>query len=356
MQEGVNLKEISLQKMLEFENTVIVDVRTPKEYLEDHIPGAINIPIFDDDERAIIGTLYKQKGKEIAVETGIEITSPKLQDFYNKYLNLSKQYKQIVLYCFRGGMRSTSLVDFLNEIGLKVLKLDGGYKAYRNYVLKYLENLSIKHQFIVLHGHTGTGKTMLLEELEKKGVCVLNLEALAQNSGSVYGEIFYSGKAPSQKWFDSLVVKILRESKYKNILMESESKKIGKVTLCKTFWDTMIQGKHILINSSVENRVKRLVEDYTKYNTQDDEYLKKSTSRLKDTIGNQAVEDLINKIEDKNYESVASFLIQNYYDKLYSYSIGKYEYNMILSSDFPDEAVNEILKFYNVAEKGDINE
>ena len=345
------MKEISIEEVLELQNSIIVDVRTPKEYEEDHIPESINIPIFDDDERAIIGTLYKQKGKEIAVKTGIEITSPKLQDFYNKYLTLSKQYNQIILYCFRGGMRSGSLVNFLNEMGLNVLKISGGYKSYRNYVLDYLENLSMKHQFIVLHGHTGTGKTQLLEALEEKGCCVLNLEALAQNSGSVYGEIFYSGKAPTQKWFDSRIVKILRESKFKNVLMESESKKIGKVTLCKSFWDTMTDGKHILVNSSAQNRVIRLVKDYTKYNTKDDEYLKKSTVRLKDTIGTKAVEDLINKIENKDYEYVAHFLILNYYDKLYSYSIDKYKYDMSVSSDEIDLAVSKILEYYDNAEK-----
>ncbi len=344
------MNEIDIEKALELKNSIIVDVRTPKEYEQDHIPGSINIPIFDDDERAIIGTLYKQKGKEIAVKTGIEITSPKLEDFYQKYLMLSKQYEQMILYCFRGGMRSGSFVNFLGDMGLNVLKLNGGYKSYRNYVLNYLENISSKHRFVVLHGHTGTGKTQLLEALEDKGCTVLNLEALAQNSGSVYGEIFYSGKNPTQKWFDSQIVKILRESKYKNVLMESESKKIGKVVLDKKFLKNMTEGKHILINASIENRVKRLVKDYTKCNI-NDEYLKTSTMKLKDTIGKKAVENLICKIEYKEYEYVAEFLIMNYYDRLYSYSMDKYDYDMSISSDEMELAVDRILKYYYDTEK-----
>ncbi len=345
------MKEISIEEALKSEESIIIDVRTAKEYEEDHIPNSINISLFDNDERAFIGTLYKEKGKQIAVETGIEFTSPKLQDFYNMYLDLSNKYKKIIIYCFRGGMRSGSLSTFLNSMGIEVYKIEGGYKAYRNYVLGYLENLKNNHQFIILHGHTGTGKTMLLEELEKLGCTVLNLEELAQNSGSVYGEIFYSGKAPSQKWFDSLVVNILRSSEYRNVLMESESKKIGKVNLGKSFWHSMIDGKHILINSTVDNRVKRLVEDYTRYNTKDDEYLKKSTTRLKDTIGNKAVEELIFQIENKEYDKVAHFLIENYYDTLYGYSIDKYKYDRDISSDNKDLAVNEIFDYYHAIEK-----
>ncbi len=345
------MKEISIEEALKLQEAIIIDVRTPKEFEEDHIPSALNIPLFDDDERAIIGTLYKQKGKQIAVSTGIEVTSPKLKDFYNTYLALSKEYNNIVIYCFRGGMRSGSLATFLDSMGITVSKIDGGYKAYRNYVIDYLENLKMNHQFIILHGHTGTGKTMLLEELDILGCTVLNLEALAQNSGSVYGEIFYSGKAPTQKWFDSLVVDILRNSKYKNILMESESKKIGKVNLGKSFWDNMLDGKHILINSTPEKRVNRLVEDYTRYNTKDDEYLKKSTARLKDTIGNKAVDELISQIELKEYGVVADFLIKNYYDKLYVYSIDKYKYEMDISSDNKELAVNKIFDYYHAIEK-----
>lgn len=340
------MNEIDIYQALEMDDAVIVDVRSPGEYEEDHIPGAVSIPLFDDEERALIGTMYKQIGKETAVEKGISITTPKLDEFYKKFSELSLKYTNIIIYCYRGGMRSQSLTNFIVSCGIKACRITGGYKAYRKYVIDYLENIPEDFKFVVLHGHTGTGKTQILTELQKKGICCIDLEYLAKNSGSVYGEIFYQGHPPTQKTFESLIVDIMKNCSSKHIFMESESKKIGKVIIPKSFWNFMLEGDHILVESSLESRVKRIVDDYTKNELHDDEYLKRSTKKLQDTLGASKISMLIDKIDEKDYEYVARYLIENYYDALYGFSIKKYEYVLTVNSDLIDQSVEDIQKLY----------
>ncbi|WP_010292506.1 rhodanese-like domain-containing protein [Clostridium senegalense] len=142
---------------------VLVDVRSPLEYKENTIPGAVNIPLFNDEERALVGTIYKQESTEKAKKIGMEIVSKKLPSIYDEFLKLEKKHKKIVLFCARGGMRSGSLVALLSSLGMRVEKIKGGYKSYRGYVLEELPKLNEQVKYIVLHGNTGVGKTEILK-------------------------------------------------------------------------------------------------------------------------------------------------------------------------------------------------
>lgn len=341
---------IQLIQALMEPNAVIVDVRSPKEYAEDHITGSYNIPLLDNEERTIIGTLYKQEGKEQAVDKGYEFVNPKLEEMTKEFRKIAQTGKEIIIYCFRGGMRSTTVVNYLKSVGIKAIKLEGGYKNYRKYVIEYLEDLSY-FEFIILHGHTGVGKTEMLLELEKHGKFILDLEDYACNSGSVFGEIYYKGENPSQKFFETQIFNQLRkarENNEKRLYMESESKKIGRCTLGVSFWEKMLSGEHIHVEASLESRVKRCVEDYTKKCWDNDDKLIRAITKLKDTIGKIKVEELIQATVVKDYTQIASFLMEFYYDPLYQHSISKYEYSQNVNSEDVQQAVKEILNGKNL--------
>lgn len=347
------MKTIDIQTALDWENKIFVDVRSPLEYEEDHIPGAINIPILDNEERVIIGTIYKQEGKENAIRRGLDFVSPKLKELYQRLKDLNQQYDEIVIYCFRGGMRSSSVVDFARSCGLTLSKLEGGYKSYRRHVMEYLENIGAYFKFVVLHGHTCIGKTEMLLALEKENMGVLDLEFFAKNSGSVFGDIFYKGKRPSQKFFETqLFAKLqsLQKNKIRYVFMESESKKIGRCTLSAHFWKMMQEGKHILVEASLAARVARCVHDYTLKSPDNDEQLISSVENLKDKLGKERVKELIEQIKQKKYAEVAEYLMVHYYDCLYLHSQDKYQYEFTVCSDDMNKSVETILQWYKELE------
>lgn len=351
------MESINLERALKLEKKIFIDVRSPLEFEADHIMGAINIPILDNEERAIIGTLYKHEGKEKAVETGLDFVTPKLKELFNQIKKLKEEYKNVIIYCFRGGMRSSSVVEFLNSCGIEVIKLDGGYKYYRNYVITTLENLDKDFKFVVLHGNTGIGKTEMLLELQSRGIGIIDLEYYARNSGSVFGEIYYSGEKTTQKFFETQIFDYVQNAKSENkyyLFMESESKKIGKCVLSNAFWNMMKDGYHILVEASIESRTNRCVKDYTEKCKDNDEKLKSSILKLKDTVGNEAINTLIEKSEEKDYYYIAKFLMENYYDRLYNHSQVQYDYEFTVSSDNMSLACDKVEVWYKTLVNKDL--
>ena len=168
------MKTIKIEDALKLENTIFIDVRTEKEYQDDHILNAYNMPLFNNDEYCEIGTIYKKEGKHEAIDKGFDFVSKKLKDMYSIARELSAKYDHIVIYCARGGMRSGSVANLLTSIGIDLYKLEGGYKAYRNYVLDYLKDIMNEKEFIVLHGLTGVGKTELLVGLKNNNMDIID--------------------------------------------------------------------------------------------------------------------------------------------------------------------------------------
>jgi tRNA 2-selenouridine synthase len=333
-------KEISINELLSDQKNdyVLVDVRSPSEFEEMTIPGSYNIPVFDDGERAEVGTLYKQVGKDEATDRGLELFSAKLPDFIKKFKELPGKK---VVYCWRGGMRSKSAATFLDLMGVETYRIKGGIRTYRRWVLDQLESIGLTQEAFVLNGGTGTGKTEILHRLEKEGFPVLDLERLANHRGSVFGGL---GLSPhNQKTFDSLLVnEVKRLEHHPLVLFEAESKRVGKVLLPSFILNKKEDATHIFIELPIKERVGHIMNEY-KLHDHHEEFVmsfKKIKRRIHSPVANQIEEEL----KTRNYETVLELLLTYYYDPRYKHSAEKYSDNQKISLkvDTIDEAVEAV--------------
>ncbi|MEG1142421.1 MAG: tRNA 2-selenouridine(34) synthase MnmH [Clostridia bacterium] len=347
---------IKVEDALRLKSTIFIDVRTESEYQEDNILNAFNMPLFKDNEHNEVGTIYKMQGKHEAIQKGFEYVTYKLKDIYMQVTSLIAEYDNVVIYCARGGMRSGSIVNLLSSLGLNIYQLKGGYKAYRNYVLKYLENIMHTKKFVVVHGLTGAGKTDLLKMLENEKIDNIDLEGMAKNSGSTFGFIAFDEKPPSQKHFETKIFEKIFFSNTDYIFIESESKRVGHVLVPNDIYDAIVrEGYHILLECSLENRVKRLCRDYIyDKDTNNIEILKNCISKFRKRLGNNTVDGYINLLDESRYEELVEKYLIEYYDPLYLHSVEKYTYNKIINFDNMDKALNEAMTFHKVAMEGAI--
>lgn len=346
---------IEIEKALKLEKVVFVDVRTEGEYEEDHILNAFNMPLFKNNEHNEVGTIYKMQGKHEAIQKGFDYVSYKLKDIYLQAAELTANYDNIVIYCARGGMRSGSIVNVLSSLGVNVYQLEGGYKAYRNFVLDYLRNIMNTKNFISVHGLTGSGKTDLLHLLKKKEIDVLDLEGIAKNSGSTFGFITFDEKPPSQKNFETKLFESIFFSKKDYIFVESESKRVGSVTVPNEIFDAMIRdGYHILLECDIDNRVNRLCRDYI-YGKDEDNILvlKECINKFRKRLGHKVVDEYIDLLELGKYEELVKKYLIEYYDPLYMHSVEKYKYNKIVNFDDTQKALEYVIGLYESILEGE---
>ena len=314
-------------------NLPIIDVRSPKEFAEGHIPEAISIPLFDNDERAVVGTLYKQKGRQKAILKGLEYVGPKMADFAKQALALAKDNK-VRVHCWRGGMRSESMAWLFERVGLEVELLIGGYKAYRQFCASEMEQLD---NLVILKGCTGSGKTDILQELQKRGEQIIDLEGLANHRGSAFGGIGQKEQPTTQQFQNLLYEKLAPLDKSKPIWVEGESKSIGKVYIPDTFMESMCNAKIIEISVPFEERVKRLVIDYAQLDATEMEH---AIMKLEKRISNGRMNEILKIYRNKDYETTASLLL-NYYDSTYRFSDKNYNQNInIVESQTGDVITN----------------
>ena len=255
-----NPRVVTVSQLSDFDE--IIDVRSPTEYAEDHIPGAISAPVLDDEQRARIGTLYAQESPFVAKKLGAALIARNIAHHLdNLFSDRPKQWKPLV-YCWRGGQRSGAMAHILAQVGWSTGRLDGGYKNYRRQVLADLETLPDGLQFRVVCGPTGSGKSRLLHALQQQGAQVLDLEALAQHRGSLLGNLPDEAQ-PSQKMFESRVWDALhRFDAKRTVFVEAESKKIGLIATPEALLTKMRASECLLIEAPVAARVQLLMEDY----------------------------------------------------------------------------------------------
>ena len=260
----------------------IIDVRSPSEYAEDRIPGAINLPVLDDTERAEVGTIYKQINPFNARKIGAALVAKNIaQHLQQHFIDKNKDYHPLI-YCWRGGQRSNSMAAVLSQIGWRVMVLEGGYKTYRAYVRQQLEQLPTQFTYKVLCGFTGSGKTFILRRLQQRGIQVLDLEAIANHREEWQAQ---PTPQPSQKHFESLLLQQLQKFNCDRIVwVESESNKIGQIYLPLPLWQQMKQSQCIEIQVPIDSRIAFLLGEYS--------YLKTHAKFLKTKLNH------INKVKN----------------------------------------------------------
>lgn len=347
------MKTISVKNALNLPNTIFIDVRTEAEFNEDHILDAFHMPLFSDNEHKDIGTIYKMQGKHEAIQKGFDYVKDKLKHMYMEVLSLANEYENIVIYCARGGMRSGSLANMIATLGVNVYQLEGGYKAYRNFVLDYFKTVMDTKEFIVLHGLTGVGKTDMLLMLEEKGIDIIDLEGIAKNSGSTFGFIMFNEKPPTQKKFETNIFEKLYFSKSNYIFIESESKRVGHVNVPNEIYEGIIRdGYHILLECSIKSRVDRLCRDYIYTENKNFEALIQCINKFRKRLGNAKVDYYIELFNEGKYEQLVEHYLVEYYDALYGHSVDKYKYNKVINCDNMERSLLELIDFHKAAKEG----
>ncbi|MDF5718777.1 MAG: tRNA 2-selenouridine(34) synthase MnmH [Rhizonema sp. NSF051] len=315
----------------------IIDVRSNSEFAEDHIPGAINLPVLNDTERAEVGTIYKQS-PFTARKIGAALVAKNIsQHISQHFADKEKNYRPLV-YCWRGGQRSNSLALVLTQIGWQVTLLEGGYKTYRAYVREQLENLPQKFTYLVLCGLTGSGKTSILYQMRQRGAQVLDLEALANHRGSLLGQEWEEmlSPQPSQKYFDSLLLHQLQNfNPHQPVWVESESVKIGQVYLPPSLWEKMKHASCVEIQLPVAVRVQFLLQEYPHLITHP-KILKTKLEKLKPRYGWEKLSEWYLMIDTGMWESFVEDLLQFHYDPTYRKSIQRNFTNVERVLSIPD--------------------
>jgi tRNA 2-selenouridine synthase len=287
---------------------LIIDARSPKEYAESHIPGAVNYYALDDDQHKEIGTLYKQVSPFEARVNGAAYVCLNAAEHIKKLYPAYTPKAKIAVYCARGGMRSSSLSTIFSSIGYRIDRLQGGYKKYRSFVLEYLDTIP-KLDLIVLRGNTGCGKSDLLAKLEN----VIDLEGLANHYGSSFGAL--NGPQPTQKAFQNNLVHLLMHvDPTRPVFIEGESKRIGKVIVPKPLFDMMADGFQVAVTAPIAQRVERTVRLYT--GTDDDSFYR-NMERITPYIKRTAKAECIEAFARNDLVKVAEILLLEYYDTVY---------------------------------------
>lgn len=293
----------------------VLDVRSPAEYLHAHVPGAVSMPLFSDEERKQVGTLYKQTSREDAIKAGLDFFGPKMRGIVEQVEMLLKKSRQktLLVHCWRGGMRSGAVAWLLDLYGFEVFVLQGGYKAFRNWVL---EQFRKDFPFQLIGGHTGSGKTEVLKYLSQSGQRVIDLEALACHKGSAFGGLDRLPQ-PSAEMFENLVAvqlaKYMWENPLKAIWIEDESQRIGDINMPSELWNRFRSKPLYFLEIPFEKRLEYVLQEYGSFSK---EALINAIVRIQKRLGGLETKTAVNCLLEHDVKGCFAILLK-YYDKHY---------------------------------------
>ncbi len=334
------VQTISVEEFLRLsEHLPVLDARAPKEYETGHIPVAQSFPIFSDQERARVGTAYKQQGHDPAVLIGLDLFGPKMSGFVKAATKLAPK-KEVLVHCWRGGMRSGAMAWLLNFSGFKTYLLQGGYKAYRQYLH---EQINKPRKLIILSGFTGSGKTDILPYLAQQQQQIVDLEGLANHKGSAFGNIGMEAQPTTEHFENLLGTELLKQDETRPIWLEDESITIGKATLPKPFYDHIQQAPTIVLQVPQHLRVTKLAKEYCHT---DKAILEAAILKIQKRLGGLATKEALDAIATGDMEKMVSIAL-TYYDKAYTYDLAKKEsmLKLELTSTNPEENAAKVLAF-----------
>jgi tRNA 2-selenouridine synthase len=360
------IQKLSIEDFLKLaQQYPVFDVRSPGEYNHAHIPDAISLPLFTDEERKVVGTAYKQQSREAAIKIGLDFFGVKMKIMVEEAEKYTDQfYKEIkkpnapdppsgglgvLVHCWRGGMRSAGVAWLLDLYGFKVYTLVGGYKVYRKWVLQQFEK---EYPFTIIGGYTGSGKTLLLHQLQKQQKNIIDLEALANHKGSAFGSV---GTQPAQEMFENLLAERLadvswplvernalqsnNEQQSTAIYLEDESQRIGNIQIPMPLWNTMRKSPVLFLNIPFEERLNYITEEYGKG---DKEKLVNSIIRIQKRLGGLETKNAINFLLEDNYKESFRILLC-YYDKWYEKALNNRENLNTLLNKIPCKSVDTLI-------------
>lgn len=306
----------------------ILDVRSPSEFAQGHIPGAINLILFDDKERAEIGTLYKQKGRQPAVLRGLELVAPKLSTLVNTAKDFAVN-NEIYVHCWRGGMRSGFVATLLDMYGLKVFTLKGGYKKFRNYAL---EDFHKMRKIYILSGKTGSGKTYILNKMRESGRQTIDLEGIAHHKGSAFGALGQLPQPSQEQFENNLFMQLQRFELDQAIWLEDESRNIGKNMIPPPLWNQMREAEVFFIDLPFEERLNHILSDYGKFSKEE---IVTVLTKIAKRLGPEQTKNAIIAAEQGDLKTAFSYCLK-YYDKTYAFGLSKREIKTIKSFEIPE--------------------
>ena len=327
---------ISLDTALDLRDrgVLLVDARSPAEFADATIPGAINVPVLDDAERCEVGTLYNQQGKQQARRRGVEIVAPKIPSMIDRVEQARTQgTNMVVVFCWRGGMRSRALTQFLELAGIPARQLAGGHKQFRRHVLDFFET-GKWGRMLVLRGLTGVGKTKALQQLAAAGFPVIDLEGLANHRGSAFGNLGLP-EQPTQKMFEALLWDQLRHIQVDDyVLVEGESRHIGRVRLPQNVHQAMQSQTSLWLNASLATRTRNILDDYPAIDRFKEQFLA-PIKALKERLGAQTVAEFEELLHRGEWQTLVQELMIRYYDPLYRHTFP--EQHIEIDYDDPEE-------------------
>ncbi len=311
----------------------MIDARSEGEFAQSHIPDANNLPILNNKERIVVGTLYKEKGAEAATLKGFELVGPRFHQIQKEAIRLFPNRK-IIVYCWRGGMRSQILSWLLGMVGFEVFRLKGGYKTYRTFTF---EEVRKDRKLIVLGGKTGTGKTILLHKLKDQGEQTLDLEGIANHKGSSFGGIGLPPQ-PTVEQFENLLAESLKDlNPTVPTWIENESRKIGRLILPDRLFEQMSKAPLVDIQKTSEERSSLIATEYG--NLPEDELIS-AVKRLQKRLGGLRTQEAIAAIQEKNHQSWISNLLI-YYDKTYEFDLSRHETGKTYCLDLSGKSLSD---------------
>jgi tRNA 2-selenouridine synthase len=329
----------------------VIDVRSPDEFKEDRIPGAISLPVLDNEERARVGTIYKQQSPFLARKLGAALVFKNAATHVEGPLQHHDGGWKPLVYCWRGGQRSGSFTWMLQQIGWRADVIEGGYRTYRRLVVDYLYDTPLPHQLILLDGYTGTAKTDVLELLQQRGIQILDLEKLANHRGSLLGTM---GEQPSQKAFESdLAAALCQLDPGRPVVVEAESNKIGERLIPPALWTRMKSAPRIEITASIEARTDYLVKAYHDI-LSDTAGMRRKLSPLRAYRGGAVTDGWEQMIDDGDKAGLTRALMEQHYDLAYAKSRNVQDHDLLgtvhatdLSDDGLEHAAKKIITLIN---------
>jgi len=336
-------QDITIEELLQLRESKqlqLVDVRSPSEFEDATIPGSTNIPLFNDAERAEIGTIYKQVSIQAAKDRGLEIVSAKLPAFIKSFEQIQGQK---AVFCWRGGMRSKTTATVLSLMGIRAYRLTGGFRAYRKWVVETLEQMSLQQHAFVINGRTGSGKTAILQKLKEQGFPVIDLEGMAGHRGSIFGGIGL--KPHNQKTFEAhLVTELIKLRDKPFFLVEGESKRIGKAVLPAFLMEKKETGTQLMLQIPLEERVRNILEDYRPWEHQEEVLV--AFSRIRNRIHTPIAKEIELALEQERYEEAVRHLLEYYYDPRYEFAISQYAQDQVdIQTRNLEEAVERVKQY-----------